>query len=557
MKKKYIAFNIAIITVALLLFFGFGISVTRSNLYDEAGRIITEITDVYVNNYTTPQNAVKHTSGDTRVTVIDSTGRVIADSVEIDVSAMENHMNREEILNALADNPKTVIRKSETLGVDMVYYAKKAVTDDGYVFIRTALPIRSAQNYALQTVPYLLMIMAGVITITSIVSMIFGMKLLDPVKKIGENLREVKNGSYKPILPDTGDDELNSVICGINDVSEALQQTLREAESGKQRLDYILNHIMDGIVVLSAADGTISLCNKAASAIFGVTEAEGRGYALLTSDRTWNENVKELLTDGGRMSGELEDDGKIYSYTMSRLENGIAVIVLSDVTAERNSARMRSEFFANASHELKTPLTAIKGFNEMIGMKTTDSNIREMSRKIGKEADRMITLISDMLDLSELESTSELHPETLDAKQIAEEVADTLAPLAAEKNVTLTVNGSGRVKAEKEHLTELIKNLAENGIRYNHSAGTVKITVTESGNKTVISVADDGIGIGDEHQSRIFERFYRVSKSRSRETGGTGLGLAIVKHICSLYSAEISLRSKPGVGTEITVSFSQ
>ena len=114
------------------------------------------------------------------------------------------------------------------------------------------------------------------------------------------------------------------------------------------------------------------------------------------------------------------------------------------------------------------------------------------------------------------------HPETLDAKQIAEEVADTLAPLAAEKNVTLTVNGSGRVKAEKEHLTELIKNLAENGIRYNHSAGTVKITVTESGNKTVISVADDGIGIDDEHQSRIFERFYRVSKSRSRETGGTG-----------------------------------
>ena len=183
MKKKYIAFNIAIITVALLLFFGFGISVTRSNLYDEAGRIITEITDVYVNNYTTPQNAVKHTSGDTRVTVIDSTGRVIADSVEIDVSAMENHMNREEILNALADTPKTVIRKSETLGVDMVYYAKKAVTDDGYVFIRTALPIRSAQNYALQTVPYLLMIMAGVITITSIVSMIFGMKLLDPVKR--------------------------------------------------------------------------------------------------------------------------------------------------------------------------------------------------------------------------------------------------------------------------------------------------------------------------------------------------------------------------------------
>ena len=173
MKKKYIAFNIAIITVALLLFFGFGISVTRSNLYDEAGRIITEITDVYVNNYTTPQNAVKHTSGDTRVTVIDSTGRVIADSVEIDVSAMENHMNREEILNALADTPKTVIRKSETLGVDMVYYAKKVTVGDTFVIVRAAIKVETVNQYVFNALPTYVYVLISVLFVSYIAGRFF------------------------------------------------------------------------------------------------------------------------------------------------------------------------------------------------------------------------------------------------------------------------------------------------------------------------------------------------------------------------------------------------
>ena len=240
---------------------------------------------------------------------------------------------------------------------------------------------------------------------------------------------------------------------------------------------------------------------------------------------------------------------------MRRLANGIAVIVLTDITAEHESARLRSEFFANASHELKTPLTAIKGFNEIVGMKTEDEEIRDYSRRIGKEADRMISLIGDMLDLSRLESGQKLHPEPVSLRSAAQEVADTLSPLAAEKQISLSVQGDATVSAEREHITELIKNLAENGVRYNRPDGHVCISIREEDKTAVLTVADDGIGIDEKDQGRIFERFYRVSKSRSRETGGTGLGLAIVKHICSLYDAELSLRSKPGVGTEITVRF--
>ena len=233
----------------------------------------------------------------------------------------------------------------------------------------------------------------------------------------------------------------------------------------------------------------------------------------------------------------------------------MAVFVLSDITAERRSAELRSEFFANASHELKTPLTAIKGFNEIIGIRSEDEKIRELSGRIGKEADRMISLIGDMLELSMLESGVELRPEPLDVRAVAEDVCGTLQGLAAEKQVTLTATGCGVVSAEREHLVELIKNLAENSVRYNHPGGWVKIEIRPEADGVTVSVRDDGIGIAEEDQARIFERFYRVGKSRSRETGGTGLGLAIVKHICSLYGVGLVLNSKLGVGTEITVHF--
>lgn len=555
MKKKYIWFNILLTALALLAFLGFGISVTRRNHYAEAEKKIVEITEIYVHQYTDPSVTAQKLSDEIRITVIDATGAVLADSESVDVSSLGNHLDREELLAALEGKPRTVIRKSETLGVDMVYYAEKAETTDGYVFIRVAVPVQSARSYVLLTLPLMLIVLLGVLLVATVASVLFSLRLLDPIKKIGQNLRQVKNGVYHPMLPDTGDDEINSVVQEINELSKTLQDTIQNAESEKTRLDYILDHISDGIVALDCESGNITLCNKAASAIFAVSSPIDRHYSCLTANPDWNESIGRFLSGTADQNGEFATESKVFTYTMRRLANGIAVIVLTDITAEHESARLRSEFFANASHELKTPLTAIKGFNEIVGMKTEDEEIRDYSRRIGKEADRMISLIGDMLDLSRLESGQKLHPEPVSLRSAAQEVADTLSPLAAEKQISLSVQGDATVSAEREHITELIKNLAENGVRYNRPDGHVCIGIREEDKTAVLTVADDGIGIDEKDQGRIFERFYRVSKSRSRETGGTGLGLAIVKHICSLYDAELSLRSKPGVGTEITVRF--
>lgn len=554
MKKRYVWFNIAVVALALLIFFGFGIAVTESNHYEEAKKKIIEVTDIYAGTYSDPETTARKRSEEIRVTVVDSSGKVLADSEEVNVSGMENHINREEILAALNGTPKTVVRKSETLGVDMVYYAERVSYDGGYVFIRTAIPVQSTRSYVVQTIPLMVIVMLGVILATAMLSIFLGMRLLDPIKRIGQSLRQVRTGEYRPVLADTGDDEVNSVISEINDISRTLQETLTSAQEGERQLNYLLDHISDGIVVLDAQSGLIRLCNQAATGIFGLEKPISKPYTALSANEQWNENIRVLLSEKKNVVGELKTERQILSYSMQLLENGTAVIVLSDMTAERNSSQMRSEFFANASHELKTPLTAIKGFNEIIGMKTSDEEIRKMSCSIGKEADRMITLIGDMLELSSLESGKELHPELLDARLVAGEVVEMLSGLAAEKKVQVTVEGGGTVYAEKEHLLELMKNLTENAIRYNRPAGRVLVKLAEE-KGLILTVEDNGIGIDAEHQGRIFERFYRVNKSRSRETGGTGLGLAIVKHICSIYHAELTLKSSLGVGTEITVHF--
>ena len=555
MKRKYIWFNIALTALSMLIFLAAGIAVTRDNHYTEAKQRIITVTDICKNNYTTPQRAGDKVSQDVRITVIDQAGNVIADSKESNVTGMGNHIDREEILSALNGSPATVVRKSETLGVDMVYYAEKVDTEDGYVFLRTAVPVQGVRTYVIRTIPIMVTVMAVTLLVSGLFSTLFGMHILDPIRRISDSLRKVRDGTYTPVIADTSDDEINTVINDINDISRALQTTLAQAQDGRKKLDDILKHISNGIVAIDRCSGNIAMCNRAAVAVFGVEHPEGHRYTVLSSDREWNETVGAYLKSGIAHDGSLCVSDKIFSYTMRTLDNGLTLIVLSDVTAERNSARMRSEFFANASHELKTPLTAIKGFNEIIGMKTEDPSIKEMSGKIGHEADRMISLLGDMLDLTRLESEPKLQTEPVVLADCAEEVIQTLSALAGQKQVSVSVHGDGCVMAEREHIIEVIKNLVENGIRYNHAGGSVTVTVSSDGTETTLSVADNGIGIEPEHQSRVFERFYRVSKSRSRETGGTGLGLAIVKHICELYGAQLSLQSVFGVGTTVTIRF--
>lgn len=554
MKKKLIIFNILINVIALLLMFGLGILATRNNNYEQTEQKIVQITKIYANYYSADADYNIRLDDNIRLTVVDATGIVLSDSDKSDVTMIENHINREEIVSALDGKPKTVIRYSSTLGKNMMYYAEKVDIGDTYVFIRVAIPVENVNGYIVKTIPLMLGILAASLLFSVLASMFMCRGLLKPLDNVKKVLQGVAEGKYQTIMPVSDDNEVNEIIADINSISEKLKDTIETARDDKQKLDYIINNVSDGIIVFGI-DGSVALINRNASEIFDITDAVGKGVEALTGDKKLTDGILNCIENKNSSIFETTIDEQVFLCAVKYVDNGLIIAVLSDITSTRNNEKLRSEFFANASHELKTPLTSIKGFNELIAIKSKDKDIRDYSEKVTRESTRMLTLIDDMLNLSKLENSAELCKTEVDVKAVADEVADALSTLAKQKNISVDVNGTGAVTAEREHIFELIKNLAENAIRYNNDGGEVDICIQTTGKKTVLAVRDNGIGIDDEHQSRIFERFYRVDKSRSRETGGTGLGLSIVKHIAELYNADLKLTSKLGVGTEITVTF--
>ena len=553
MKHKLLIFNLIVVTVALLTVFLSGISVNKSSHRLTAVAETKALAEAYKSVFEEKDidNAVKDVPGNVRVTFIDYGGKVLADS-EGDISG--NHLDREEIVAALKGEPKAVFRYSSSVKKEMVYYAEKIELSDTYIFLRVSIPVASVDDYVRSTIPTMIYVLIAAIFVCYIASVLMTNSLLKPIKDVKDKITAVKNGDYSPSIPRGNDEEINAMLSEINDVSERLKVSVEEARNDKERLDYILDNISDGIVVLDKG-GSVERVNANAAAIFSVKNAEGKNYGVLTENEKFNSGVENCLKTGESSSFEVKTGGKIYMTSVKMLERGYAVIVLTDITAVKNSEKTRSEFFANASHELKTPLTAIKGFNDIIFLSTTDEKTKELSGKIAKETDRIVLLINDMLNLSNLEAERSPIKERVDLVKVCEDVKESLSSLAEQKKVTVEVSGSGVIEAEKEHAVELVKNLTENAVRYNEAGGHVRVNVGKADGKTILTVKDDGIGIDDKDKERIFERFYRADKSRSREMGGTGLGLAIVKHICAVYNADLKLESKIGEGTTVTVSF--
>lgn len=555
MKRKLILFNTLIVTLALILSSCLGIMVTKSNHYTEVKENVKEITSVYAGNYISAEQTANTAAAGYRVTVIGSDGRVLSDSETTDLTSMGNHMDRAEILAALDGKPATFVRYSDTLKKDMVYYAEKVDLPDGdYVFIRVAKAVDSVNGFVLQLIPLTVAILLGAVLVSFILSLIAANSLVKPLKDVGDSLKAVANGTYRSTIPASGDAEVDEVLSELNEIGDKLQTLLTEAKEGRDRLHYVIENVSDGIVVLQQS-GKISLINHSAEEAFGIASPVGREYTLLSDEAAYISGVSAVLSGKKQAKFDLNLRERCYAVTAKAPEDGVVILVLSDVTAERQSEKIRSEFFANASHELKTPLTAVKGFNDIIRMTTADEKIRSYSEKIDKETDRVVKLIGDMLDLSRLETVTADAKESVDVSKVAGEIKESLAPLAEKKEVSVSVSGNCTIFAEREHVTELVKNLLENAIRYNEAGGKAEVILSETAEQSIVTVKDNGIGIAKEDQSRLFERFYRVNKSRSRETGGTGLGLAIVKHVAERYGAELRLTSTPGVGTTVTVAF--
>lgn len=494
-----------------------------------------------------------------RVTIMSTNGDVLYDS---DTSAqLGNHADREEVRSALAGTPGTVERYSETFKCNMTYYALLTTLDNGEeVVVRLAIKGSEVTSYVLPSIPFLVI----ALVVATVLAGIFTRKLSSGIAKqisdISQSLKSVNGGTYEPIKPIMNDSEFFSVYNEINELNAKTLSHIKREEREREKLNAVLDGVSQGIVA-TTDDHKIVFVNGSALKLFGGKDTVVSKDLVFLID---NNALLDKITTAYDDNFEIEFENKILRVEIRKptgkmLEGKIGrILIFSDVTKEKELARQKEEFFANASHELKTPLTTMMGLAEIMIARGGDESTRRHLERIYAESVRLSGLISDMLKLSWLDGKiDEDTSGEVNLEDTAKEVVAELATQLAEKNVTATVSGTGRVKADGKKMFELIQNLCSNAVNYNKPNGTIDIKITEGDKSVVLSVKDSGIGIEKEHLPRLCERFYRVDKSRSKKTGGTGLGLAIVKHICALYNAELSIQSEIGVGTQVTVKFNK
>lgn len=483
-----------------------------------------------------------------RITLVDTNGTVIADS-ETDASSMNNHSDRAEIKDAMKNGSGTSVRYSETFTEKTIYYATRL--EDGRI-----LRVSTTQYSILTILMGLLQPISVVIFLALILSLLLSSRVTKSI------VRPIN--SIDPDNPDKAVtyDELTPLLEKISNQNKTITAQLRRVKKMQEEFSLITENMSEGFIVIDSGTNVLSH-NTAAMRLLG---ADGNmqnpgGVLTINHNRNFCDVVEKAL------SGEhAENTMLLGDSTYSLIANPVfekkkiigAVVVIIDVTEATKREVLRREFTANVSHELKTPLTSISGFAELMMPGGLDDNtVRDFSKTIYDEAKRLISLVSDIIKISELdENVGDFHKENCDMYEMAAEVKKRLESTAEKRNISISVSGeNAQVFGVRNIIDEMIYNLCDNAIKYNRDNGSVYVTVTNEKDTVKIEVKDTGIGIPPEQRSRIFERFYRVDKSRSKAVGGTGLGLSIVKHGAMYHNAEISLESEVGKGTSIAVTF--
>ena len=569
MKKRIIGATLLTVVFALLISNVVGVLMFRSREMDAARSTLQELLELMdaQSAITEPEALMDQfhaAAPDKRLTIIDTDGTVLADT-GADASTLEDHNDRPEVALAEATGWGEAVRRSDTLGTSMLYVAKRFA--DGMIG-RAAMPLSSINSLAMTSVWGALIASAAALLLAFLLSRRTANRVVAPLSSVGTALQGVLDGKKAPGLEGPqADDELRPILRYIDKLMDQLEGYIQSITAERDKVSLILDCMDEGLILLDE-DGKVLAMNRAARTLFGFPEGEQEdGALLLTRSRRLREAIHDcqekhssIMLDVDALTEDARSLRLFVSPVSGRQYEGQPVgtsILVSDVTELKKAEGIRSEFTANVSHELKTPLTSIKGFTDMLssGMVTSPADQKRFITMIGVEVDRLIDLINDILKLSELESVAidqtEERSAVLDA---AHDTASLLEPTAKAAGVTLAVEGeSVTVGVPMSRLKELLFNLMGNGIKYSENGGTVTTRVRVEDGKAVISVEDHGIGIPEEDQSRVFERFYRVEKGRARKNGGTGLGLAIVKHITQLYGGTVSLESQVGKGSTFTV----
>ncbi len=483
-----------------------------------------------------------------RLTWVAENGDVLFDT-KFDGNNMENHADREEIRQALQSKEGKSSRYSTTLLEKTLYCARRL--DDGSV-LRISVSSVTVWVLVFGMMQPILIVIVVALVLSGVLASRISKHIMVPLNNLDLE---------KPLENDTYE-ELSPLLNRINKQHRQIDMQLSELKRKNDEFTQITHSMTEGLVLLNEKNIILSI-NPAALKLFHAN-ASSVDKDFLTVERSLN--VSRAIQDAflsGHSEIRMEREGKEYQLHISRIEsNGSvigAVVLAFDITEAAFAERNRREFTANVSHELKTPLQSIMGSAELMENGLVKSE--DMTRFIGHirtEAERLVTLIDDIIRLSRLDEGGDMPLENVDLYEVAVDVAAELADTAAAKDINVTVTGETvKIKSVRRLLTEIIFNLCDNAIKYNKQGGTVEVSINRQTDCAVISVKDSGIGIPPEHQTRVFERFYRVDKSRSKESGGTGLGLSIVKHAVQYLNGRIDLRSHPGEGTIIQISFQE
>ena len=485
-------------------------------------------------------------SGEYRLTLIDTDGTVLYDT-GADAASMENHSDRREFQEAFLSGYGESHRYSRTLTEQTYYFAKK-LSDDRVLRISTSqVTIVSLLLGMLQP---LLVIAFLAILLSVFLAKRASLNLVKPLNNLDLN-DPLSNDVYE---------ELSPLLRHMAQQNKQIALQMDELSRSQNEFNAITSNMSEGLIVLNK-DGVVVSLNTAARKIFEAEE-DSIGKDFLTIDRTpeISRAIKETLS-GKKQELEYEKNGRNYDLCINQIvekDEVIGVLLLAiDNTEKMQAEQNRREFTANVSHELKTPLQSIIGSADLIESGLVKPE--DMPRFIGHiktDAARLVSLVSDIIRLSQLDENTEMNWENVDALSVAKEALEMVGPIAESRNISLTIKGEpAPLTSVHKLLYDIIYNLCDNAVKYNKEGGFVKVNVKTAGDKVQVAVSDNGVGIAPADQSRVFERFYRVDKSHSRESGGTGLGLSIVKHAVAYLKGSISLESTLGKGTTITVSF--
>jgi two-component system, OmpR family, phosphate regulon sensor histidine kinase PhoR len=509
-----------------------------------------------------------------RVTIIDTSGKVLGDSYKSgpELLAVENHLSRPEVQEALKVGIGSQVRFSQTVKMKMFYLAIPILQDGNLSgFARLALPLTQVSRQTYQIIKYVVVSTFLALLFSLALSIILASRLTKPLKLMAESAKQIARGDFALKIRPKGRDEIAELGNYFNLMAEELQSTLERLKNEKLQLDSILSNMREGVMALGPT-GEILIANDSLKQMFQLKDSPlGKAYYEVLRQPGLNALIKETLWQHSTKTDEFslgypdERSFMVHSISLKAERAGevSAILVLFDITRLKKLEKIRKDFVANASHELRTPLTSIKGFVEALQDGAIDDPLqtRQFLEIISRQAERMGKIITDMLLLSEIESEGfQLKLEEFRINDLIREIFKPFQAQADSKNIALELNlqePEKKVKMDRDKISQVISNLLDNALKFTNSGGKVAIQVEDHRNEVIIQVKDSGIGIPSTDLSRIFERFYTIDKSRSRELGGTGLGLSIVKHIVEAHGGKVWVESELNKGSVFYFSLPQ